>query len=87
MSSFKATLVINDERRNVLNASHAFSQCTDAHKNTTTKPVGKALEVWLESKKDDNFLYEMMFSPTAQFEAELIFYDRDGMGILYKIKN
>ncbi len=84
--SFKAVLFINDERRNILNASQMFSRFTDVNNKPTTKPVGGKLEFIIESTGNDSFFYYNMFSPIQKCKGEIVFYKRDGLSTLFKME-
>ncbi|WP_055448850.1 type VI secretion system tube protein TssD [Lacinutrix mariniflava] len=84
--SFKAVLIINDERRVILNASQFFSRYFDTNGKPTTKPIGGKLMFSIESTVEDSFFYENMFSPTDKCKGEIIFYKRDGLSVLFKIE-
>ncbi len=84
--SFKAKLFIEEEDRNVLNASQMYSRFVDVNGRPTSKPVGGLLEFSIESTSNDSFFYNNMFSQTRQCKGEIIFYKRDGFSTLFKIE-
>jgi len=84
--SFLAKLFINDEERNLLNASQIYSRFADLNGKPITKPTGGKLKFAMESTRDDSFFYENMFSPTRKCEGEIVFYKRDGFSTLFKIE-
>jgi len=84
--SFLAKLYINDEERNILNASQVYSRFYDVNGRPTSKPVGWQLNFSIESTRDDSFFYENMLSPTNKCQGEIIFYKRDGLSQLFKME-
>ncbi len=84
--SFLAKLIINDEERNILNASQVYSRFSDVSGRPTSKTVGGRLNFSIESTRDDSFFYENMLSPTNKCNGEIIFYKRDGLSQLFKME-
>ena len=84
--SFKAKLFIEEEERNILNATQMYSRFADVNGRPTSKPVGQQLQFSIESTGDDSFFYNNMFSQTSKCRGKIIFYRRDGFSTLFKIE-
>ena len=84
--SFLAKLHINDEVRNILNASQVFSKYADINGRPISKTVGGNLEFSIESTRNDSFLYDNMFSATNKCKGEIVFYKRDGLSTLFRME-
>lgn len=86
MSSFKGIAIIDGKKRNLLRAEYTFYKLKNITGNPTTSTRKIPLHLLFESTGFDDDLYHYMFSSNANFSGELIFYDKDGLKILYKVE-
>lgn len=88
MSSFYGILKIEGEPdRPLLFAEQSIQKISDA----TGRANGKAglpdvLVLAFECNGKEDFFYHHMFSPNSMIAGEVVFYQRDQMGILFKIE-
>lgn len=92
--SFKAVLVLGDgqdpspdasDSIKILECDYGFSQAVDESFQPCERPKGGLINVVIESTANTEFT-EWMISPTDKKSGKILFYKRDGMGVMRKLQ-
>ena len=81
--AFQAKLFINDQERNILDTSFLYRQLIDTNGRPKNNVHDGKISLTMESTKNDELLYDWMFSNQTMYQGYVRFYRRDGFSKLF----